>query len=382
MGLDEDDEDEDVSSFSSFDLVICVDVSPSALGLSSCPSPTTSVVSLGSGALASNVAVQTTTARRKRALLLETVRTLYERKSADDLLYLVLVLIDACVRPVPRVSMDASGGSSLPLVWCMLTNCGREVWDCVSDETCRAALDCLAGCGLNDQVCSYQCIVSYESELFEKFSKCVLQKHNCMRKSAKVPRLPEVEPMHEFRGSALTHEVAEEILIGWLGEERHSWKVVTGQNAAYDVFPNQHQIFYRGKRKRSFWYDPVFQARTFDGDLVWRRRHYRVRRGRSPGTFHFSVLDNGVISDEYWRIADAADDLSWAVLYYSGAASAAGQAYTGAVFVSRTGRWPDDRSQLERIERAHDKCGIKMWELFEVENYECEDAPLDPLEDP
>jgi len=148
------------------------------------------------------------------------------------------------------------------------------------------------------------------------------------------------------------------------------------------VFPNQHQIFYRGKRKRSFWYDPVFQARTFDGDLVWRRRHYRVRRGRSPGTFHFSVLDNGVISDEYWRIADAADDLSWAVLYYSGAASAAGQAYTGAVFVSRTGRWPDDRSQLERIERAHDKCGIKMWELFEVENYECEDAPLDPLEDP
>ena len=42
-----------------------------------------------------------------------------------------------------------------------------------------------------------------------------------------------------------------------------------------------------------------------------RRRHYRVRRRESPGTFDFSVLDNGVRSDEYWRIVDCADDLSW-----------------------------------------------------------------------
>ncbi len=52
---------------------------------------------------------------------------------------------------------------------------------------------------------------------------------------------------------------------------------------------------------------------------MWRRRHYRVRRGPVPGTFFFSVLDNGVISNEFWRIADAAEDLSWTVLYYAGA---------------------------------------------------------------
>jgi hypothetical protein len=44
-----------------------------------------------------------------------------------------------------------------------------------------------------------------------------------------------------------------------------------------------------------------------------------------PGTFFFSVLDNGVTSLEFWRIVDVAEDLSWAVFYYSGAASAAGQ---------------------------------------------------------
>lgn len=27
-----------------------------------------------------------------------------------------------------------------------------------------------------------------------------------------------------------------------------------------------------------------------------------MRRGSTPGTFHYSVLDNGVTSKEYWRI--------------------------------------------------------------------------------
>ena len=43
------------------------------------------------------------------------------------------------------------------------------------------------------------------------------------------------------------------------------------------------------------------QVKTLDGRLVWRRRHYRVRRAKQPGTFNFSVLDNGVISKEFWR---------------------------------------------------------------------------------
>ena len=65
-----------------------------------------------------------------------------------------------------------------------------------------------------------------------------------------------------------------------------------------------------------------------------------MKRGEVPGTFFFSVLDNGVTSNEYWKIADCADDLSWALLYYAGAASKAGQAYSGAVFVTPDGRWP------------------------------------------
>ena len=67
------------------------------------------------------------------------------------------------------------------------------------------------------QVCSYRCIVSHESQLLEDFSLCVLQKHNCMGKSAEIPALPDPPPMAAFRGEDLTHELAESLFIGWLG---------------------------------------------------------------------------------------------------------------------------------------------------------------------
>ena len=67
------------------------------------------------------------------------------------------------------------------------------------------------------QVCSYRCIVSHESQLLEDFSLCILQKHNCLGKSAEIPALPDPPPMTAFRGEELTHELAESLFIGWLG---------------------------------------------------------------------------------------------------------------------------------------------------------------------
>jgi hypothetical protein len=58
------------------------------------------------------------------------------------------------------------------------------------------------------------------------------------------------------------------------------------------------------------------------------QRHYKVRDGPTPGTFYFSVLDNGITSNEFWTIAGVADDLSWIVFHYAGAAGAVGQVRT------------------------------------------------------
>lgn len=116
--------------------------------------------------------------------------------------------------------------------------------------------------------------------------------------------------------------------------------------------------------------------KTLEGQALWRRRKYRVKRGKIPSTFYFSVLDNGVVSKEFWTIVDVADDLSWGLFHYSGAARAAGQAYTGAVLVSPDGQNLNNDTESERLRCALEKCGVKEWELFTVDNCSCKDPPL------
>ena len=66
------------------------------------------------------------------------------------------------------------------------------------------------------------------------------------------------------------------------------------------------------------------------------------------------------------RILDCDEAYNWCLFYYSGAASAAGLSYSGAVLGSRSGAMPT--AGLERIEAALDAAGIKMWELSYVDN--------------
>ncbi|KAE8821520.1 Violaxanthin de-epoxidase, chloroplastic [Hordeum vulgare] len=249
-----------------------------------------------------------------------------------------------------------------------------NAWERHNSDDIRKAIQCLNSCSPTDQVCNYRCIASYESPHLEAFSLCVLQKNNCLELNAEIPSKPSVTPLSVFREEKLSHEVAEDLFVGWLDSLEWSWRVVAGQNPAYDQFPCQYQLFYRGKAKGSFWYEPIFQVRTLEGKLVWRRRKYRVKRASIPGTFYFSVLDNGVVSKEFWTVVDVSDDFSWGLFHYHGAAQAAGQSYTGAVLVTPDGSYPDGDNP--RLDSALEKCGIKKWELFMVDNCSCTGAPL------
>lgn len=173
-------------------------------------------------------------------------------------------------------------------------------------------------------------------------------------------------------------------------------RVAAGVNAAYDYFPCQFQLFYRGQvrlphacsnqqymlnqqAKNSMWYDPIFRVKTLGGRDVWRERHYRVRRASVPGTFHLSVLDNGVTSKEYWRVLDCDEALSWCLFYYSGAASVAGVSYSGAILATQDGAYPSMDVMEGRVQTAMQRAGMQLWELSTVDNSACEDAPLTPL---
>ncbi|KAJ4715523.1 violaxanthin de-epoxidase-related [Melia azedarach] len=307
------------------------------------------------------------------AEVIDTISEAWERHNSDDIRFCLLVMINAYIRPVPVLkNLRSKGFSTLS---CMVQNCGPQILNCLLDPNCRKALQCLNQCSPVDQVCNYRCIASYESPNLEAFSLCVLQKNNCLELDAKIPEKPYVPPMVKFRGKDLCHETAEDLFVGWLGNLDWSWRVVAGQNPAYDQFPCQYQLFYRGKAKGSFWYEPVFQVRTLEGKLVWRRRKYRVKRDKIPGTFYFSVLDNGVVSKEFWTIVDVADDFSWGLFHYHGAARVAGQSYTGAVLVSPDGMYPNE-TERRRLVDALERCGIKEWELFTVDNCSCKNPPL------
>lgn len=174
----------------------------------------------------------------KDAELLDNARRLFDRRTPSDFVFATLLLLDGAVAPVRTLTMNKR--TTLANIACMARNCGNEVVSCVSDPQCKAALDCLEACSLNDQVCSYRCIVSYESPKFEQFTLCVLQKHNCLGNSAERPQQPAIAPMTHFRDEPLTHEVAEDLLIGWLAtpgamvspaqQLRYSWMVVSGVN--------------------------------------------------------------------------------------------------------------------------------------------------------
>jgi hypothetical protein len=81
------------------------------------------------------------------------------------------------------------------------------------------------------------------------------------------------------------------------------------------------------------------------------------------------VLDNGVTSSEYWKILDADEQLQWAVFQYVGAASAAGQSYTGALLVTPSGEWPTDPSANSRMEAALAQAQIQSWEMYMVREH-------------
>ena len=123
------------------------------------------------------------------------------------------------------------------------------------------------------------------------------------------------------------------------------------------------------------WYDPVFCVETLEGDLVWCKRHYRCvprlhwsgRQG-GEGAWTLTTLDNGMVSEEHWTTVDAADDLSWTILHYSGAARRAGLSYVGALLCTPDGKWPPNAGpgtlEWERIERSFRSCDLELWELF------------------
>lgn len=327
--------------------------------------------------------------------VLQKTQTLLARKSSEDYIFAVLFTIHGlgitvldAVKSDLNPSWEKGPVRNVQEFQKMADCCQPQIVAAITDPQTKRAIDLLNAVDLRDQVGSYRVIVSNETPQLEDFTLCILQQNDCFGCDAPILERPKVPILKKWRGRPLDREGAKQILIGHLNHPEAadcstgrdwSWRIVVGANPAYDAFPMQHQIFYpSGSQGKSLWYDPVFCVETLDGELIWCKRHYRVtpRRhwsaeddeaGPTPGAWTLNTLDNGMVSEEKWTTVDAADDLSWAVLHYSGAARRAGQSYVGALLCTADGQWPADcRSGegLERIREAFRKCDLELWELF------------------
>ena len=276
------------------------------------------------------------TGRRMHTQLID----LFARHTSDDFCYgLVLFLNQFSGNQIPWVqyrtdaSWEKGPWRNAKEFYALLTKCGDCLVPCLRDPQCRLCLAQMASVDPRDQAASYRTLVSYESPLLTNLSRCMFTKHNVFDCDAQIPRLPSVTPLATWRNAPVTEDTGRALLVGHLQDEATalpgsqprpvSWMVAGGANKAYDQFPRQHQLFYPTARGRDMWYDPVFRVYTVDdGRAVWCHRHYKVRPGPVPATFFLSTLDNGVTSDERWTIVGAADDLSWLVVHYAGAAAA------------------------------------------------------------
>ena len=124
-------------------------------------------------------------------------------------------------------------------------------------------------------------------------------------------------------------------------------------------------------------------SNDFDHSVEYNREEVYIHTCQTAYVQSYDLSLCSQASRELWTLVDAADDLSWCVLHYTGAAARAGTAYTGALLCSRDGSWPAqldpsvapssnaegnaDGSALRgyaRAEAAFAKCGLKMWELY------------------
>lgn len=115
----------------------------------------------------------------------EQMKGLFERWTSDDFTYALMLFFHRFSgTPIDWVkySIDATwekgAVQNAQEFYNMVSKCGDCIANCVADEQCKECLDALTALDTTDQVASYRTIVSYESDLLENFSYCILQKNN------------------------------------------------------------------------------------------------------------------------------------------------------------------------------------------------------------
>lgn len=211
---------------------------------------------------------------------------------------------------------------SNPNILCIAEHCGVQSAKCLGDEGCRSAMMCITGCAANNQTCLFDCIYSYEDDVFDEFMKCASTDHQCITNDP--PNPPVVcHPPQKVESSFIIDQ-----LTG-------SWYIVKGLNPIYDCFDCQVTTF-KPSVKVDTMYDVFekFDVKTVKGGVRHRSVNETATQA-SGGIYNLTSMQMGHNTHSQWRILHVGTGNAFLLAYYCGSISA-DYFFEGSIVYSRT----------------------------------------------
>ena len=220
-------------------------------------------------------------------------------------------------------------------VECLTLHCLPELGRCGLVKECRSAMACSVECfGLWEkdntsekyhvQNCTNICAFTYRVKEYESSMKCVSD-HKCIS----FPPIPSqcVAPQN----LTILKKLSVQDLKG-------SWWVMGGYHPVYDCYPCQHLTF--SQINATAWtYLPKYQVYLENGSLALVDDSYIIPNTTPGENISFVYHDVGLSHYETWWLVDAAEDMSYILLYYCGGTLQ--WYYDGALILSRNTTLPD-----------------------------------------
>lgn len=232
---------------------------------------------------------------------------------------------------------------AVPNVFCMIRHCSSEMKDCVQDTDCTKAMVCITGCSLSNQTCEFDCLYSYEDDVFDSFMKCIVTDYKCME--IPPPNPPVV--CHRPPTVATSFDISH--LAG-------TWFIVLGKNPIYDCFDCQNTTFVKGQGA-SFSAIEHFDVNTIDGSIKHRTVTDTVTlwNATTSGILKYGSIQMGHETTSEWRVLDFGPD--YIFTYYCGSISA-NYFFEGSVVYSRTTSLSTD--SMAKIEKTATAAGLDL----------------------
>jgi len=189
------------------------------------------------------------------------------------------------------ITQSPPEGTENPDLVCMMTQCGRETFSCLTDRDCFKTMACLLPCG-DDQQCTFQCTSNYENEIFQELTACNIIKAGCIKLKD-----PKEKLTCDMKDMFAVKELTEKQIEG-------TWYIVRGLSPIYDCFPCQIFTFGRNSSDESLFVIMDYQVERISGEVVDKTVLEEISQnlGDKEGFLQMSGIQNGLYHEEEWRI--------------------------------------------------------------------------------